>query len=235
MTAGQWQALVAGGTSELGGECVRRLRRDGAGVAFTGPDRERGEALAIETGAVFIECDHRDRAAVDAALERALSLCGGRLDLLVTCSDAPLRGSIEATGDDAFAELVERDLTSVFRVARAAMEAIGSAGGGSIVLVGSDAGIRAAHEVAAHSVTSAGVIALAELLAAEGAPAGIRANAVCPPALSEQAPPSGRPVTGADVAAVVAWLASGESAAITGATLRLDGAAGAALLADTRA
>ena len=49
-----------------------------------------------------------------------------------------------------------------------------------MIHVASDAGIRADHETAAYSVTSAGVIAVAELFAAEGAPDGIRANAVCP-------------------------------------------------------
>ena len=44
----------------------------------------------------------------------------------------------------------------------------------------SDAGIRGVHEIPAYSVTKAGVVAVSELFAAEGAPFGIRANAVCP-------------------------------------------------------
>ena len=90
-----------------------------------------------------------------------------------------------------------------------------------MIHIASDAGIRAAHEMAAFSVMSAGVIALAELFAAEGATHGIRSNAVCPR-------------SDADIAAVVAWLASEESAHLSGATLRVDGAAGAAMVLDTR-
>jgi meso-butanediol dehydrogenase / (S,S)-butanediol dehydrogenase / diacetyl reductase len=228
-------ALVTGGTSQTGSECVRALRRHGAAVLFTGADRERGDAIALELGATFVECDHRDRGATDRALEHALTRCEGRLDALVTISDTRVLGSLEATAEADFRELVELNLTSPFRVARACLAALAATGRGSIVLVGSDAGIRAAHETAAYSVTSAGVIALAELLAAEGAPLGVRANAVCPPALPELTPPSGRTVAGADVAALVTWLASGSAAHLTGATLRLDGGAGAALLAYTRA
>ena len=53
-------------------------------------------------------------------------------------------------------------------------------GGGAIVHIASDAGIRGVHDLAAYSVTKAGVIALSDLLAAEEAPHGVRSNAVCP-------------------------------------------------------
>jgi NAD(P)-dependent dehydrogenase (short-subunit alcohol dehydrogenase family) len=103
-------------------------------------------------------------------------------------------------------------------------------GSGSIIAVASDAGIRAVHTAAAFSVTSAGVIALAELLAAEGAADGVRCNAVCPSVACSEAPAEGAQ----DVAALVAWLACDESAHVNGATLRIDGGAGAAMVADTR-
>ena len=67
-----------------------------------------------------------------------------------------------------------------------------------MVHVGSDAGIRAAHETAAYSVTSAGVIPVAALFAAEGMPYGIRSNAVCPGGIPGGPPSSGRSGTGAD-------------------------------------
>jgi NAD(P)-dependent dehydrogenase (short-subunit alcohol dehydrogenase family) len=76
---------------------------------------------------------------------------------------------------------------------------------------------------------------VAELFAAEGAPHAIRANAVCPGGITGGGPSSGGSGTGADVAALVAWLSGGESAHMTGATLRIDGGAGAAMIVDTRA
>jgi NAD(P)-dependent dehydrogenase (short-subunit alcohol dehydrogenase family) len=193
-------------------------------VVLTGSDRPRGETIARETGASFLECDHRDRASTDRVVEQALALTGGRLDVLVTNSERKFEGSLEATSDNEFRDLVEVNLTYVFRISRACWEAMRRGGGGSMVHVTSDGGIRAAHETAAYSVTSAGVMAVADLLAAEGAPSGIRVNAVCP----------GGPVTATDVASAVAWLASDDSAHVNGASVRLDAAAGAAMVVDTR-
>ena len=173
-------ALVTGGTSGIGKACVIRLREEGMRVAFTGRSRERGEAVAAETGAGFIECDHRDREASDRAVEQALDLADGRLDALVANAGILFQGSIEATPEDVFRELLEINLTALFRVSRRCFGPMRDHGGGSMIHIASDAGIRAVHEIAAYSVTKAGVIAAAELFSAEGAPYGIRSNAVCP-------------------------------------------------------
>jgi NAD(P)-dependent dehydrogenase (short-subunit alcohol dehydrogenase family) len=226
--------LVAGGTSEIGSACVQRLCDEGMTVAFTGGDRRRGESMANKTGGSFLTCDHRDRASSDHAIDQALAITGGRLDVLVTNADTLFVGLIEDTPEDVFGELLEANLTSVFRGARACFEPMRVSGGGSMIHIASDAGIRASHESAAYSVTSAAVVAIAELLAAEGAPHGIRCNAVCPGGIRGDTPPSGRFGTGTDVASLVAWLACDESAHMTGATLRVDGGVGAAMLVDTR-
>lgn len=247
-------ALVTGGTSGIGKACVERLSDEGALVVFTGRSRERGEAVAAETGATFVECDHRDHAASDRAVERALEAGDGRLDVLVANAGILYQGPIETTPEPVFRELLEVNLTGVFRISRACFEPMRRQGGGSMIHIASDAGIRAVHEIAAYSVTKAGVIALSELFGAEGAPHGIRANAVCPgdvvPGVQATPeghgdhaenpdewtpPPSGRFGTGADVAGLVAWLASDESVHMTGATLRIDGGTGAAMRVLTRA
>ena len=246
-------ALVTGGTSGIGRACVARLRGEGMQVAFTGRSRERGETVAGETGADFVECDHLDREVSDRAVEQVLELAEGHLDVLVANAGILFQGPIEATPEVAFRELLEVNLTSLFRVSRRGFEAMRETGGGSMIHIASDAGIRAVHEIAAYSVTKAGVIAVSELFGAEGAPYGIRSNAVCPgdivpgvqatPAGHEEhaedptgwvLPPSGRFGKGEDVAALVAWLASDESAHMTGATLRIDGGTGAAMRALTR-
>ena len=163
-------------------------------------------------------------------------------------------GPIEETPEAAFRELLEVNLTALFRVSRACFGSMREQGGGSMVHICSDSGIRGIHEIPAYSVTKAGAVAVSELFAAEGAPHGIRANAVCPgdvvPGVQATPvgfehhaespegwtlPPSGRFGTGEDVAALVAWLASDESSHVTGATLRIDGGAGAAFRAMTRA
>jgi NAD(P)-dependent dehydrogenase (short-subunit alcohol dehydrogenase family) len=146
----------------------------------------------------------------------------GRIDVLVAVAGERFEGSIEETPDDVFGGLLAANLTAPFRVARACFGPMREQGGGSMIFVASDEGIRARHERAAFSVTMAGLVAVAELFAAEGAEHGIRSNAVCPG-------------EGVDVAAAVAWLASDESAHVNGATLRIDDGAGAAMRVVTRA
>jgi NAD(P)-dependent dehydrogenase (short-subunit alcohol dehydrogenase family) len=187
-------ALVTGGRSDVAQACAQRLRQDGMTVVLTTADRCARDAVEL-----------RRRG----------------LDVLVTCPEMRADGSIEATPEAVFRELLALNLSAVFRIGRECFGGMRERGGGSMIHVASDAGIRAAHEMAAFSVMSAGVIAVAELFAAEGAAHGIRSNAVCPR-------------SGTDVAAVVAWLASQESAQVSGATLRVDGAAGAAMVIDTR-
>lgn len=152
----------------------------------------------------------------------ALERVDGGLDVLVTVSDMRFEGGLQDTSEAVFGELLEANLTAVFRIGRDCLRTMRARGRGSMILVTSDAGIRGAHDATAYSVASAGVIALAELLAAEGAPDGVRANAVCPG-------------PGVDVARVVAWLASDESAHVSGAVIRVDDGAGAAMVVDTRA
>jgi NAD(P)-dependent dehydrogenase (short-subunit alcohol dehydrogenase family) len=247
-------ALVTGGTSGIGKACVERLRAEGMTVVFTGRSKERGGAVASATGATFIAADARDREASDAAVDETVRLGGGRLDVLVANAGILMSGSIEETPEAAFRELVEVNLTSLFRTSRACFGPMRAQGGGSMVHIASDTGVRGIHGLAAYSVTKAGAVCVSELLAAEGAPYGIRANTVCPgdvvPGVQATPtgfehhaenpegwvlPPAGRFGTGEDVAGLVAWLASDESSHMNGATLRIDGAAGAAMRVMTRA
>ena len=172
-------ALVTGGTGGIGSAIVRRLRANGYEVVFCGRDERRAAALERETGAVFCRADATDRA---AATPRSHSRWSG--SDASTCSSANAgvlaEGPLAATTDEEFELLVETNLTSTFRYGRALFAPMRVQGSGVMVLIASDSAIRGSHRIPAYSVVKAGVVALAELFGAEGAPYGIRANAVCP-------------------------------------------------------
>jgi NAD(P)-dependent dehydrogenase (short-subunit alcohol dehydrogenase family) len=131
-------------------------------------------------------------------------------------------------------------LTNPFRTGRAVVPALRAAGGGSIVVISSECAIRGSHRLPAYSVAKAGSAMLAEMFGAELARDGIRANAVCPtntlPGMAGDDPAtwresrSGSYPSGDDIANAVAWLCSDEARFVSGATLRIDGANGAAML-----
>jgi NAD(P)-dependent dehydrogenase (short-subunit alcohol dehydrogenase family) len=247
-------AFVTGGTSGIGRAIVEQLADAGMQVAFTGRDGNRGVVVAAATRGAFIRADAADRAQCDECVDQALAFLGGRIDLFVASAAIVFESPLEATPEPIFRELLEVNLTSTFRYSRACFEAMREQGGGSIVHIVSDAALRGIHKIPAYSVTKAGMLALSEALAAEGAPHGVRVNAICPGAVfpgvqstpkgfedhaedasTWGAAPSGRHGTGADIAKAVVWLASGAAEHVSGATLRIDGAASAAMRAGARA
>ena len=245
---------MTGGTSGIGRAVVEHLAGAGMRVAFCGRDAERGVSVTAATGASYVRADAADRADCDRSVEQATSHLGGRLDLFVACAAMIFAAPLATTPEPVLRELVEVNLTATFRYSRACFEVMRSQGGGVIVHVVSDAALRGIHHIPAYSVTKAGVLALSETLAAEAAPHGVRVNAICPGAVfpgmqttaagyedhaedasTWGAAPSGRHGTGQDVAAAVAWLASDAAAHVSGATLRIDGAAGVATRGVSRA
>jgi NAD(P)-dependent dehydrogenase (short-subunit alcohol dehydrogenase family) len=241
-------AFVTGGTSGIGRATVAQLAEDGWRVAFTGRDSDRGAAVSAATGAAFISADARDRGACDAALGNALAFLDGRVDLMVLGAAVVYAGPLETTPEPVLHELFEVNLTSTFRYSRAGLSLMREQGGGVIVHIVSDAAIHGIHHLAGYTVTKAAVHTMSELFAADGAPFGVRVNAICPGATYPgvqstvaghehhredaskwAAPVSGRHGRGEDIAHVVTWLASDEAEHVSGATIRVDGAASAAM------
>ena len=247
-------ALVTGGTSGIGRAIVEHLSEAGMRLAFTGRDIRRGESVAAATGATFLQSDATDRSRCDQSVGRALAALGDRLDLFVSNAGLVFASTLQETPENAFRELIEVNLTAAFRFSRACFKVMRAQGRGSIVHIVSDAAIRGIHHIPAYTISKAGLLALSEVLAAEAAPHGVRVNAICPGAVvpgvqstiagydhhAEDAStwgpaPSGRHGTGADIAEAVLWLASEAAAHVSGATLRIDGAASAATRAIARA
>lgn len=202
------RAVVTGGSGGVGSAVVSLLR--GRGWEVTSLSRREG-------------CDVSDERQVKAAFGR---LDG--LDALIHCAAVLIKKPFaELTAAD-WDEQLGADLRGAFLCARESFRLMRGRAG-SIVLVSSLSGVAGAEKfpgMAAYVAAKSGLAGLTEVLAVEGRPDGIRVNAVSPGAVDtamlKVAGVSGPKLKPEQVAGVIAWLASPESAPLSGANLRID-------------
>jgi NAD(P)-dependent dehydrogenase (short-subunit alcohol dehydrogenase family) len=229
------KAIVTGGSGGLGQAIMARLQRSGAAVANF--DRREGGALAAAE--LFCACDVTDEAAVDEAVGRAVGAFG-RIDILVNNAGIAAEAKPVAQASvEAWRRVLDINLTGAFICCRAVVPHMVSAGYGRIVNLGSLRGSLAPALSGAYAASKAGLVALTRTLAKELAAAGVLVNCVAPTAIAggmagededEAATaalvariPLGRLGQPAEVAAMVAWLASADCSFSTGAVFDLSG------------
>jgi 2-keto-3-deoxy-L-fuconate dehydrogenase len=167
-------ALVTGGASGIGEATCRALAGAGAAVIVADVDRARGEALAAELpGASFLILDITDEAAVHAAFGEL-----PRLDILVNNAGIGLVGNIEETELVDFERLFRVNVTGMFLVTQAAMPRLLDSKG-SIVNIGSVAGLVGVKRRFAYCATKGAVVAITRQLAVDYA-GRLRVNCICP-------------------------------------------------------
>lgn len=236
-------ALVTGGSRRIGKAIALALAGAGADVAITFRSREREAhevVAAVERagrrGAAFradltrpADC----RRAVASAARRL-----GRLDILVNNVGEWIVKPVEVTSLAEWREVVDSNLTATYLCSQAAVPYMRKNGWGRILNLGA-AGAYRAHgtaKMASFYAAKAGIVAFTKALAREVGRDGITVNVVSPgvirdPGLSPAAArrrtdadtATGRPGTGADVAAAVLFLTSDEAGFITGSVLGVTG------------
>jgi NAD(P)-dependent dehydrogenase (short-subunit alcohol dehydrogenase family) len=181
-----------------------------------------------------LEIDLADRAALRRELPSRFEKLQG-LDVLVCCAGLLTRTPFEQLGDDEWDRLVAVNLSSAFVITQLAWTRLKQSSRPSAVYVTSKAATSpTAKQSAAYVASKGGLQSLVYLLAMEGAPHRIRANGIAPgpiatPMLGEAAEaaarstPLGRVGTPEDIAAAAYFLASPESAFMTGAILNVSG------------
>ncbi len=244
-------AVVTGAGSGIGAAVSRRLTADGYAVVLVGRRDRPLDALARELGpralpaAADVGSPDDAGRAIDVACERF-----GGVDLLVACAGL---GASASAGDDTperWDDAVRTNLTGVFLTARAALPHLIDRRG-AIVTIASTNAWQAGPESASYCATKAGVVMLTKSLAVDYGPRGVRANCVCPGwvrtdmadtemdevaalweidrdaayRLCTASNPLRRPAAPAEVAAVVAFLASSEATYVNGVAIPVDGGA----------
>jgi NAD(P)-dependent dehydrogenase (short-subunit alcohol dehydrogenase family) len=229
--------LVSGAGSGLGRAAARRFAAEGAELILVG---RRADALQRTLpGAKRVSLDHGDDAAV-AAFARTCP----PLDGMFLAAGQLLTGGVEGSPMAVFDAMIQANLRGPWLLCHHLGPRLRK--GASVVLVGSNIGLRAIPDSAAYAVAKAGVHMLARVLAQEWAPRRIRCNAIAPgPVLTDmvrgrlskstdpkdelkrlaQVNPLKRLGSEDEVAALALHLLSNESAWTTGTVIPIDGGA----------
>jgi NAD(P)-dependent dehydrogenase (short-subunit alcohol dehydrogenase family) len=232
------RALISGGSKGIGLAIARALLAEGAHVALSARGEEVGEvaaALAEQTGGTVIgvRADTADDAAVRAAVAEVVERLGG-VDILVNTAAAPWRPAMRTTTievtDEQMREHFEVKALGYLRMARAAAPHMIENGWGRIVNI-SGLGARNAGS-AVQTVRNVAVSAITKNLADDLGRHGINVTVVHPGVTRTESGPDPEPepsnsihriVDAAEVADVVAFLASPRSVAITGDAVAVGG------------
>jgi 3-oxoacyl-[acyl-carrier protein] reductase len=232
------KVLVTGASGGIGGAIARVLHAAGAQLALSGTRQEALDAACVALpGSVALACDLSDPAQTDALVGRAEEALGG-LDVLVANAGITKDGLLLRMKDEDFERVLDVNLGSYFRLARAASKGMMKRRSGRIIAITSIVGVTGNPGQANYVASKAGMIGFTKSIASELASRGITANCVAPgfivspmtDALSETQKeaitskiPAARLGQPDDIAAAVLYLASDEASYVTGQTLHVNG------------
>lgn len=232
------KALVTGATGGIGGAIARALHAAGAQVALSGTRQEALDALSAELpGSVALACNLSDPVETDGLIGRAEEALGG-LDILVANAGITKDGLLLRMKDEDFERVLDVNLGSYFRLARAASKGMMKRRLGRIIAITSVVGVTGNPGQANYAASKAGMIGFTKSIAQELASRGITANCIAPgfivspmtDALNDaqkeaitKSIPAARLGQPDDIAAAVVYLASDQASYVTGQTLHVNG------------
>ncbi|GAB3492182.1 SDR family NAD(P)-dependent oxidoreductase [Amycolatopsis cihanbeyliensis] len=246
-------AVITGAGTGIGAATARRFAAEGAAVVLTGRREEPLHAAAEGLGerALCVPADVTDAAAVRGVRDAALDRFGG-LDIVVANAGGHGVGAATDVDDAAWQRGLQANLNSAFVTARETLPELRSRHG-CMVMVSSIAGLAAAPEMCGYVTAKHALIGLTRSLARDYGKDGVRVNALCPGwvrtpmadaemdelgrlhgigrqeayRLATKDTPLGRPAEPEEIASIIAFLGSADSAVMTGTVLVADAGAGA--------
>jgi len=232
-------AFVTAAGQGIGRASALAMAREGARVIATDINADALKTLAAE-GLETREFNVRDAGAITDMVAEI-----GAPDVLFNCAGFVANGTILECDEDQWSFSIDLNMTAMYRINRAFLPGMIANGRGSIINMASVAGsILAAPNRFVYGTTKAAVIAMTKSIAADFVTTGIRCNAICPgtvesPSLHDRMratgdfdaaraafiarQPMGRLGTAEEIAALVVYLASDESAYTTGIAHVIDG------------
>ncbi|HKY31309.1 MAG TPA: glucose 1-dehydrogenase [Candidatus Polarisedimenticolia bacterium] len=237
-------ALVTGGGTGIGRAIARLFASEGASIVVAGRRSEPLQQVVREIRAAggvatFCRGDVLKPDRVELMVQGAIYNFGG-LDILVNNAGIFVDGSILATDEKRWDRVIGTNLKGAYLVSRQAVPAMKARGGGSIINNASIHGLVGMKDGAAYCASKGGLIQLTRAMALDHAPDRIRVNAICPGLVdtpmtrdpdggrawldeAARGTPQGRSGSPEDVARLALYLASEDSAWMTGGVLTLDG------------
>src|SRR5712691_6212080 len=241
-------ALITGGTSGIGEATAILFAKEGAKVAITGRNQERGDALKrriVNSGgrAIFIRTDVRDAGECRRAVGET-SAAFGHIDILFNNAGVFYPHTTLDCTEEEWDLQIDTNLKGTFLMSKFALPGMIKRGSGVIINNSSGWGIVGGDSAVAYCASKGGVVLLTKAMAIDHGRQGIRVNCICPgdvdtPMLPEDARmrgmkwsdylsacanrPLGRIGTPEEIARAVLFLASEDSSFMTGAALVVDG------------
>jgi 3-oxoacyl-[acyl-carrier protein] reductase len=237
-TEGPRVVLVTGGSRGIGLACAEWFLAQGDRVAITSrtgaPERDPGEG---PDRFLSLTCDMTDADQVDSAFG-AIEEAWGPVEVLVANAGITRDGLVLRMSEDAWSEVIDTNLTAVFRVSKRALTKMLRLHRGRVIMISSIGAFIGSAGQANYAASKAGLVGMARSMAREVARRGITVNVVAPGLVetnmlaglddarrAEYASqvPLGRVAKPEEIAEVVGFVASDGAGYVTGAVLPVDG------------